>query len=178
MIKLSAILTLTFFTSIASANCIEMYKMQKWANYNRSDYKAAGTQVGAASAVGTMVAIPAALTYGSVIPLVIGASTFPAIAIPIVGINVGVIAIHNARPNKMIKLIKNADDYIQSGNEPGKQLSKLHEKLEGRLSVEELASYISNGNKDLSLCTKDIRSFNSLKKKLETGDALLTSDDE
>lgn len=98
-----------------------------------------------------------------------GTVAAPVAILGLVGVSASVTAIHNLKPQKMIRLIEEAQFYSVNEEVPGKQLKKLWKKVNKEYTLKELADYITRANEDLSFCTIDRISFNQLTNHIKDG---------
>ncbi len=173
-------------TSFGSTTCEDLYEYDVWNSLDFSEDNADkvvklkgwanGTSLAGFAFSGIIGAATA--TEGMLLPIVLaGTAAGPVVILAGIGATAGVIAIHNHKPNKMIKLINESERYSRVQGTPGKQLRKLYKKLDQKYSLKELADHISKGNKDQSLCSTDNVSFRKLKKMIKNGDIKLITNE-
>lgn len=169
---------LLLISSIASANtCRDVYASKKWISPLKIDQlgDVAESTAAMGGVVGTMVSLSAmsSATYPGVVVavgMVGGAAAGPIIFLSALGISTSVVAIHDSKFNKVIKLIDQANKHHLYATKPGKLLKKLHKKIsqESEISIEDLSETIFRKNLDLSLCSdeKELSSFKKLAKEI------------
>ncbi len=183
-IVLFALITLliNIQTSFAQAlTCEQVYSSKFWHKPKIGGEEGPGmlaleTGLGGFIGSGFIVALTgASLSKPALISLGIG-TIGPVLILTTMGVGGATVLIHNSRPKKMLKLIKQAENYALNENLPGNLLIKLWKKTGKKTNLKDLAKMIVKGNKDLSLCTGDPTYFRSLVKMVKDGQAVIVND--
>ena len=176
---LIGLIALTITSASFATTCKDLYRQDKWGSVGISE-DAGMAILGTGTAGFAMSGFIGAMTVTSsqLIPVIlVGTAAGPVAILGGIGATAGAIAIHNHKPNKMIKLIEQSELYSKVQGTPGKQLRMLSKKLDNKYSLKEIADYISAGNRDLSLCSTDLVSFRNLKNMIRSGEIILITND-
>jgi hypothetical protein len=141
--------------SFAQNSCLDIYQDLKW-NKNST----AKTLRDKAGPIGFVAALPLGLmgmTGTLIASYALVGSGFA------ISAGAGLtILIHDHKYNKMIKLINQSNDFVETGVAPGKLLVKLHKLVENEISIEDLAKFIVEANENKSLCSNEVITFKKL----------------
>ena len=169
------LLSMTFTVQSQANTCRDLYQSDVWDQVTMQDVGEGyiyGSGIAGMAAGGVAGCYIGSLFAGFGLGIMIGA---PILLYSGLGSVKGVIALHNLKPNKMIRLIDQAEFYAENQGTPGKTLLKLWKKLDQKYTLKELSDHIAKGNQDLSLCTMDHVSFNYLKKMIRQGQVQVSS---
>lgn len=161
---LSFLLLLSFSIQASEATtCLDLYEKKKmYIDIEATTNGILGSSVAVGGAAGMVAGAVIGSSYGvwagiglTFVGFYPGAAVGAVVGGAALGAVVGTVALYNMKPNRMIRLIRQANAYNENGYEPGRTLQRIHMKffkINPDLSLDEFSKIISQANQDRSLC--------------------------